>query len=48
MDKDIRNSLKGFEQVWARVSGSKPAAPPPKPVMMPQKGRKPKRRFDPR
>ena len=51
MDKDmndIKNSLKGFERVWARVNGSRSAAAPPMPAVMPQKSRKPKRRFDPR
>ena len=52
MDKDIQKNLSGFEQVWRRVTERKaPAAQAPKnsatPVLMPQKGRRATRRFDP-
>ena len=52
MDKDMQEKLRGFADVWRRVTDKK-AAPDQGsnkdqlPALMPQKGRRAKRRFDP-
>lgn len=47
MDKQIEETLKGFDAVWKRVSDSKSAPPERKaPAIMPRKNKKPRRRFE--